>query len=255
MIVTQTCDLQARKTAQGRVLALVAPLVSLTGSLRDEAASDTRPNLIPVPWAGDVFADLDQIAPVDRGLLARANAVSAPTESQRRPLAFRLGRYFSRAALPDLVVKALKPLQRVADPRHADLRRVLEVVHEIRVSADPAYDRPGPYSLAVVLVVDQDWYPDAPPGPFRDTGKELHDTAKAMVEVFDSANDPSGGALVTLWQRFLSQLTRRLETGLAERSEGTVNSIAMSVAVALTPGQIADSDVLDFGHLSLADDD
>jgi hypothetical protein len=255
MVVSQTCDLQARKTSSGRVLAHVAPLVSLTARAQEDASKDSRPNLIPVPWAGDQFADLDQMAAVDRGLLARATVGPAPPENERRSLAYRLGRYFARAALPDEVVQALQPLQRVADPRHEALRRVLDAVLQIRVFSEPPYDGEGPYDLCVVLIVDAEWYPDAPPGKFRDTGKELHSTASAMAEVYDSADDPSGGALVVLWQRFAGQLGERLESGLETRSEGAVKSVSFTVDTALTPGQFDDSDALDFGHLSLTSEE
>lgn len=255
IVVTQTCDLQSRKTLTGRNLAHVAPIVTLTGGLLSDASTDTRPNFIPIPWAGtDAFADLDAMAAIDRGLLARAQVGSAPPESARRPLAYRLGRYFARPALPDEVVNALRPLQRVADAQHTDLLRVLDAVLEIRVSSDPGYESAGPISLTVILMVDSEWYPDAPPETFRETGKQTHQTATAMVQVFDSGNDAQSGALVTLWQRFRSQVEEKLNSNLSERSDGLVSEVAVVVATALSPSEIEASDVLDFGHLSLSRD-
>lgn len=256
MVVTQTCDLQARKTSAGRVLAHVAPLVTLAGKDWDDAFRDTRPSLVRVPWAGDdQFADLDQMAAVDRGLLARAAVGPGPSEDERRPLAYRLGRYFGRAALPDEVIKALQPLQRTADPKHQALRKVLDAVQQIRVWSDPPYDFEGPYSLSVIIVVDSDWYPDAPPARFRDTGKELHSTASAMVEAYDSADDTLAGVLVVLWQRFVAQLSARLDNDLAGRSGGVVQAISLAIATTLTPREFDESDALDFGHLSLTTDE
>ncbi|MFV0457401.1 MAG: hypothetical protein ACK5MT_01315 [Actinomycetales bacterium] len=113
MLVTQTCDLQERRTARGQVLARVAPVVRLEGETLREARRDGRPNFVPVPWADEfAFADLDQMAVVDRGVLAEATPGARPAESERRDLSYRLGRYFSRAALPDEVQKALRPMQR-----------------------------------------------------------------------------------------------------------------------------------------------
>lgn len=110
----------------GRALAHVAPIVTLKGSLLADAARDTRPNYIPAPWfADDAFADLDQMTAVDRSVLATIPLLASPEEDQRRHLAYRLGRYLSRAALPDNVNRALSPLQKVAEANHPAVKRAL----------------------------------------------------------------------------------------------------------------------------------
>jgi hypothetical protein len=255
MLVTQTCDLQAEKTRAGRPLALVAPVVKLTETRLRDALRDTRPNLIPIPWVGpDQFGDLDQIAAIDRALVASAPLIASPADSDRRGLAYRVGRYFSRAALPDDVVRALGPLSRAVDPKHKSLQRVYAAVDQIRVSSDPDYGSGPPYVLDVTLLVQEDWLPDAEPEPYKPTANEPHKIAEAMVEVFEAIEKGSAGQLVTLWCRLAEQLQDRLSNDLKARSRESVAAVNVGLATALTPRQYDESDVLDFGHLSLATD-
>lgn len=252
MLLTQTCDLQARRTERGQTLAHVAPIVELEGETLRNAQRDARPNYVACPWLGDAwFADMDQMAPVDRGVLASATVGPAPTEDHRRDLAFRLGRYFSRPALPDEVLEALRPLQKIAEANHAATKRVRDAVHEIRVFAEPDYNSQGPWSLKVVLVVDGAWAPDVEPAEFRQTGKHLPDITQPMTELFDSAEPSSVASLVTLWGRFCAHLRARLLKDLNKRSGGLVADVAVGFQTALTPVDFGESDVLDFGHYSL----
>lgn len=252
MLVTQSCDLQERRTARGQVLAHVAPVVRLEDDTLREARRDGRPNFVPVPWVDDVsFADLDQMAVVDRGVLAEATPGARPAEPARRDLAYRLGRYFSRAALPDEVQKALRPMQKIADARHDATVRVRDAVVQIRVASTPEYDDPGPWALRVLLVVDDDWYPDTEPTPFRQTGKNLQDVTGPLVEHHDRAEVGEAGIVVTLWGRFAEHVRARLIDGLEMRSDGMVSDVTVAIVTALTPAEFDGSDVLDFGHLSL----
>lgn len=252
MLVTQTCDLQARRTERGQTLAHVAPLVELDGDNLRNAKRDARPNYVACPWLGEAwFADMDQMAPVDRGVLAEAAVGPAPTKGDRRDLAYRLGRYFSRPALPDEVLEALRPLQRVAEASHTATQRVLAAVHQIRVFADPDYNSAGPWALRVMLVVDEAWAPDVEPSDFRQTGKQLPDLAQPMTDLFDSAEPTAAGELVTLWGRLCTHLRERLLKDLNKRSAGLITDVAVGFQTALTPTEIDTSDVLDFGHYSL----
>lgn len=254
MLVTQTCDLQARRTERGQTLAHVAPVVELEGENLRNARRDARPNYIAVPWLGDSwFADMDQIAAVDRGVLAEANVGPGPSESHRRDLAYRLGRYFSRPALPDEVLAALKPLQKFAEARHSATVRVRDAVAQVRVFPNPGFDNDGPWSLRVTLVVDDEWLSDVEPEPFHETGKQFHDVTGPMVELFDRAEMSERGMLLTLWGRLCDQLRERLKNQLADRSAGKVADVLIDVESRLTPADLASSDVLDFGHYSLDD--
>ena len=252
MLVTQTCDLQTRRTERGQTLAHVAPVVELDGDTLRNALRDARPNYVAVPWLGETwFADMDQMAPVDRGVLAEANVGPSPTEDHRRELACRLGRYFSRPALPDEVLDALRPLQNIAEANHPATKQVLDAVAQIRVFASPDYNSSGPWSLRVALIVNEAWADDVEPAPFRDTGKQLPDITRPMTEVFEAAEPSSLAELATLWGRLCSHLRERLMKDLAKRSSGLVKDVTVGFQTALTPAEIDDSDVLDFGHYSL----
>lgn len=252
MLVTQTCDLQTRRTQRGQTLAHVAPIVELDGDTLRNASRDARPNFVAIPWLGDTwFADMDQMAVVDRGVLAEAVAGPRPAEEHRRDLAYRLGRYFSRPALPDEVLEALRPLQKVADANHPATKLVLEAVAQIRVFASPSYSSPAPWSLRVTLIIDEAWAGDSEPAPFRDTGKQLPDVTVPMAELFDAAEPSSLAQLQTLWGRLCDQLRERLMKDLAQRSSGLVRDVTVGFQTSLTPRELEDSDVLDFGHYSL----
>lgn len=252
MLVTQTCDLQTRRTQRGQSLAHAAPVVELDGDTLRNASQDARPNFIPVPWLGDTwFADLDQMAAVDRGVLVAATAGPRPTEEHRRDLAYRLGRYFSRPALPDEVLEALRPLQKVADANHPATKLVLEAVTQIRVFPSPNYSSPGPWSLRIALLVDEAWAVDLEPAPFRETGQQLQDLTVPMAELFAAAEPSSLAQVATLWGRLCDHLRARIMKDVGQRSSGLVKDVTVGFQTSLTPAELEDSDVLDFGHYSL----
>lgn len=254
MIVTQTCDLQPHRTLAGRALAHVAPVLELDGHLARDAARDTKPNYVPVPWLqGTYFADLDQIALIDRGMLAEASHGSAPSTEESRDLAYRLGRYFSRAAIPDNVVRALKPLQTIAESRHDAVQGVLASVSQVRLTSEPPFDASPPYRLRVILLVDGDAYPDAAPQPFRPTGADLHRIAEPLLEMLGRAEEAEMGQVVTLWTRVAEHMASRLSASL-HRGNGDVADAEVVVMTALTADEFSNSDALDFGHLSLGED-
>ena len=252
MIATQTCDLQVGKTRAGRALALAAPVVLLDDPTLRDALRDTRPNYVKVPWVADnAFADLDQLGAIDRELLAIADVVAAPPETERRPLAYRLGRYFQRAALPDDVNRALVPISRFADAHSDEMQEVLSSVVEIRVGADKSFEDEPPYELTVLLIVDLDWLPDLPPAlKFRDTG-DARSICAAMTAVRTSTDSEAPGQLVLLWNRLANALEKRLTENLRARSNGAVSNVVVVPSATLTPGQISQTDIFDLGHLSL----
>lgn len=254
MIVTQTCDLQLHRTRAGRVLSHVAPVVQLDGPIARDASRDTKPNYVPIPWLGNTyFADLDQIALIDRGLLARATPGAVPSGPQSRDLAYRLGRYFSRAAIPNNVVRVLQPLQVISKAKNNAVQRLLSSVTQVRVTSDPPFDQPPPYRLRITLLVDEDSYPDAAPAPYGRAEAELHRIAQPLVEMLDRAEDAEAGQVVTLWARVADHISARLTSSLV-RGNGDVVGIDVWVATALTANEYANSDELDFGHLSLGDE-
>lgn len=260
VLISQTCDLQERRTLQGRSLVQVAQVVSLADSpLLNDAISLAKPQYVPLPWFGEhYFADLDHVATVDRSLLMSIHDVASPVESQRRRFSYLLGRYYSRAAIPDDVVKALKPLQKKAEgAKQASLRRILDnAVEQIRVLPVPPFDSGEKSHLTIYLLLDPDWYPDARPTVFeRQLGKAPHGVADVIVELFDKAEEADSGKIVQLWRELLDRLTLELTEKLAQNPDWPISGFTMVPVIALSASEYEESDLLDLGYLSLSDDE
>lgn len=254
MVVTQTCDLQERRTKSGDALVLVCPIVYIEGDKRKTASGLAQPKYVPVPWVSEAaFADLAQATSVDRSIVARAETVAMPPEAERRRLAYLLGRPFSRPALPDDVVTALKPLQKIANGKHEAVRRLFdEAVDMIRVMPDEEYSPDGTSSVTVILLIDPDWLPDVAPGTLGTAlPKDLERVATRLIQAFESDTPDRGPLLRRLWNEFLS----RIESRIAERLDGKlrVEAVSVSAATHLLPAAFSNSDELDLGHLSIDD--
>lgn len=254
MLLTQTCDLQERRTKGGDALVLVAPIVRLEGERHKAASSLAQPKYVPAQWIDDAcFADVAQATSVDRSVVARAELVGLPSEADRRRLAYLLGRPFSRPAIPDEVVATLKPLQKIANGRHPAIRRIFDdAIDMIRILPDEEYSSEQDPSVTVIILIDSDWLPDSPPGPLHRTlSKEPERVADLLVAAFDSAGPDREGLLRRLWIEFLARIEARVQerTGL-----GTgVGSVSFTPATHLLPLTYTNSDELDLGHLSLDD--
>lgn len=260
VLISQTCDLQERRTLQGRTLVQVAQVVSLADSpLLSDAMNLAKPQYVPLPWFGEhYFADLDHVATFDRSLLASIQDLSSPVESQRRRFSYLLGRYYSRPALPDDVVKALKPLQKKAEEgKQASLRRIMDdAVEQIRVLPEPPFDSGEKSHLTIYFLLDPDWYPEAQPADLgRQLGKAAHNVADALVELFDKAEDVDHGKIVQLWRELLNRFTVELNEKLAQNSSWPISGFTTVPVVALTANEYEASDLLDLGYLSLSGDD
>ncbi|WP_207605982.1 hypothetical protein [Paenarthrobacter ureafaciens] len=252
MLLTQTCDLQERRTIGGDALVLVAPIVRIEGNQQRTASSLAQPKYVPVPWVAEwAFADVGQATSVDRSVAANAEVVSMPQESERRRLAYLLGRPFSRPALPDDLVTALRPLQKIANGRHQSLRRIFDdAVNMIRVLPDEEYSAEHDASVTVIFLVDPDWLPDVPPGDLGQTlGRDPDRVADFLVETFDSDAQDRDALLRRLWNEMLTRIESRINDRL--QPDLRVGRVSLTVATHLLPQAYSDSDELDLGHLSL----
>lgn len=258
LLVSQTCDLQAHRTLAGRVIATVAPIVRLEGAEARDAERLTKPHFVPVPWLEPgAFADLDQATAVDRSTLATAGVIASPGEGDRRKLAYLLGRYLSRPALPDEVDRALVPIAvRAEGGKDAAVRRLFdEAVTEIRVLPQPEYADNVASHLTLYFVLNEDWYPDAEPVPFgRQLASGLPAVASAVIDLLENGTDSDAGKIVSLWRLFLDRITTILTDRLAKSQESRVSGFSLVPVTSLRPDEYAESDALDLGHLSLADD-
>jgi len=254
MLVTQTCDLQPRQTSGGRTNAHVAPIVGLDGAALRDALAGLSPRFVPVPWLGPgLAADLDQVTPVDRAVLALCERGPSPEETQRRALAAALGRVYARAALPDEVVKVLETLRRTAvDAKDSAVRRVFdEAIVQIRVMPDAAYHADEGCAITVLILLEADWYPEVEPAKFRDTGKDPVAIAPLIVDAYESGDDSRAGELMTLWGRLRKSLEDRLLVR-AQSHSPSVTDVTVRLETALTPAEYETSDVLDLTYLTFA---
>lgn len=156
-VLTQTCDLQ--NTSALERYCLVAPV------LRDQSAELVRQvtkgwkvALAAVPWLDEFsLIDLGRVTTIERHLLVGATELAWPkTDREQFDLSSAITRHFGRIALPDSVVKVLRPITRRMRERHsknsneaAAIARVLSA----RVEANPSFDDPCP-DLRVVFVVE-----------------------------------------------------------------------------------------------------
>ena len=251
MLLTQTCDLQERRTKNGDALVLVAPIVKLAGDQLREASRLAQPKFVPAPWLEDeAFADVGQATSVDRSVVAFSQVICLPPEAERRRLAYLLGRPFSRAAIPNDVVDALRPIQKIANGNHASVRRIFdEAVEMIRVLPDEEYSADQEPSVNVILLIDPDWLPDVPAGDLKQTlSKEPERVADLLVAAYDSEAADRDPLLRRLWSEFMNRIQARLESRAASLPVGR---ISLTASTHLLPQTYSDSDELDLGHLSL----
>lgn len=157
VVLSQTCDLQF--TTATDYLCLLAPVVVVEPVLAREALRGHRPGLAALPWLGDDrVADLARITTVERSVIAGQSSVGKPRSAQERlDFAESVRRYLTRAALPDEIVTVLKPFLKRIQERHdknSDEGRCLNLVLELRLSADPDLDDPSP-ALCVLVILNE----------------------------------------------------------------------------------------------------
>ena len=109
VLLTQTCDLQ-RTTPESR-FCQVAPVTNGSPAFARQVHRGYWPGWVDLPWHWPTsVADLFQITTLERSVLVGVASRGRPgTPWQRAHVAERVGRHFSRAALPDAVSAALRP--------------------------------------------------------------------------------------------------------------------------------------------------
>jgi hypothetical protein len=160
VLLSQTCDvvLPARRTV------VVAPVVRLEGDSLKQAKKGLRPRYVAVPGqCGDVFADLDVIATLEKdALVGIANGDPGPEEASERRFGRSVARRFGRFAFPDEVVPWLTPLADIVTSKYgkdSGEALALEAVVELRVESESGWTSP-PYDLTLVVVVRSGTLPE-----------------------------------------------------------------------------------------------
>lgn len=257
VLITQTCDLQVHRTLRGRVVCQVAPIVSLDDEMRRQALAGARPNLVNVPWyENDAFIDLDLVATVDRAVVGKAKVLAQAPESHRGSFSHSLGRYWSRAAIPNDVQQAFKYLSKqVREAKNADVRRLFdEGIEAIFVIPNPAYTHDELSDLDVLVLIADDWHSTFNPAPIDQSNTNDH---VALCTAITSAMNANVGlvdqsqALADAWGRWCNFHTAKINSTINENSL-EVGNVTVRVSASLTYAELQASDELDFSYLSFA---
>lgn len=145
VVLSQTCDIV--RACSERSYVTLALLVRLQEPAAGEARRGHRPRFVPVPGLGeDAFCDLDIVMTVEKSVLARCRQVRGlRDDGERRRFSLGVARAYSRAAFPDDLVLALRPLtQRIRSKhdRNSAEGVALAVLEQIRATATPSWDDP-----------------------------------------------------------------------------------------------------------------
>lgn len=112
-VISQTCDVVLSK----RPTVVVAPVITLTGTARSQAATGTNPRLIPLPHVSDsYFVDLCFIGARDKRDLVGCPyvpGIDLNDAQVKRDFSLSITRWFGRFPFPDEVVPWLRPLEHV----------------------------------------------------------------------------------------------------------------------------------------------
>lgn len=247
MIVTQSCDLQ--ETSEVRPFVSLCPVVERRkdGNL----AGGTRPREVRVTWMPPTQAGLEWVAlphlavTWERSILLKFTPVASTNEDERRRLAFDLGRYLSRAAVPDEINIWLGPLrERLRDQheKNSPRGRTLKAIEQVRFTPTPDYDMPAPRQLTLYFIVDSAWLPDTDE-PRPNYSPNHGDPHQLLAHMAESGEEPLVSCY-SLWR----EVARRLCANLSPNEHVAGHDI--SIRSSLTPREFQSSDVLDVDDLS-----
>lgn len=265
VIISQTCDL-VRPIDRPNIV--VAKAVRLSPQLANDALRGKRPRWVPVSEQPDgLFADLEMVSSISKAaaieLTVERSIPDEQWDAQRR-FAQRVGRRFSRLALPDDVVPWFGGLSELilgkAGKPNSPLGRAIEAIAEIRVAADNWTNSGASVDVYVVLEPGElPLLPDDPDEwsvPLADE-KALGTLAGVADRLFPLDNPrPIGAERNALWWR-LADFIQSIIAPMGPFSEvqsvrEAVSSVAVSIVdeTEFTMAQYRRSDELDLSHLS-----
>lgn len=223
-ILSQTCDV----VQPGRTHCLVAPITAASSADVSAAKSGKKPLLLHLddgsgngPWVANIGLAFS----VRKSQLSEGRLISRPvgpaSEEPARRLSARIGRAFSRFPFPDEVYPVFARLQdqlRAKAGKQGNLGRTIDLVEEIRVSADQ-WGAPGRHLRLHIVVSNTLLIPqeDADPtwAPSRISGLQAHEDVQelALDRVCELILGNIGGDLTTLlhlWRYFSQTLHTQL---------------------------------------------
>lgn len=263
-VISQTCDLVRLDRHPNVVVARVVELDE--DSARDAERGRTARWTPLVGAPGRLFADLNAVGSISKAAAAEVAVTHCiPDESwdDQRELAQRIGRWFSRLALPDNVVPWLSPLQRLvmdrANKPTSAMGRALDSITQFRIHSK---FWSAPYDLTLYLVIAPGELPLLEDGLFRPLAPglmaQLGDTPSvsdvaALLFPLSHAR-PVGADRQALWSEFASAVARLVFD--PTKHSGEIQSAVRDVTVEVvgedefTMSQWRRTGELDFAHLS-----
>jgi hypothetical protein len=265
VVVSQTCDL-VRPDKHPNVV--VASAVELDDVLASEAERGRTARWVPVPGAPSrLFADLNQVTSIpkaDASQLAVTHCVPDDAWDDQRLLAQQIGRWFSRVAIPDVLIPWLAPMQKLvldrANKPTSPLGRLLDSVVQFRIHSKMWVE---PYDITLSLIVSPGELPILEDDHFKPLSPELMATlgdaptpSQAADLLFPEVQQrPVNSDRQALWLEFAAALQRLIEeSGSNSGAPRAVRDVTVEVVGEdeFTLSQVRRSAELDFAHLSPA---
>lgn len=183
VVISQTCDIVLSK----RPTVILALVRELADPERGQAATETNPQLVPLPALGSAyFADLCFIESRQKSDLLDLDyvpGIDLGNTQVERDFSLSLTRWFGRFPFPDEVVPWLRPLERVVREKyrkHSALGELLrQVIVEIRVEELNQWNH-APFKLDIHTIVRAEALPT------------LSDEIPDMAAFVQKLRDPAG---------------------------------------------------------------
>lgn len=265
VIVSQTCDVRNTK----REFVSIAPVIPIGKGDQSNIKKGRKPLFVPVGPCPSLAANLEEVHSVPRdalvGCLVRGETVDHASGKEASILSSRIGRAYSRAALPDevnLVMEKFSIKLRDRYFKNSYVAEALDYLEDIRIGCQD-WNQPGReltlyYLLPAELLSSQDFIE---PGWSWETGKiydldpertsyqdlSLDQSAKLICSNINS--DASLGTKYALWERYIDHVHDQY---LQNELNAEVISIHSEVVSALdfNYDQFVHTESLEFSALS-----
>lgn len=188
VVITQCCDL----ARGGNGHAHLSPVTVLSGDKAAFARSGRIPRFVPIPELGpNRFVDLGTACSAKNELLGKTTRTEAIVDDQsRHKFGQRIGRRFSRFALPDELNPMLQPLKELvrkkAGKSSSPFGQVLDHLATVRLGVEGGWGSAPPWELTLLLVLEDGRLPTlatTPANSTQRTSQDVTESAKTILEL------------------------------------------------------------------------
>ena len=263
ILISQSCDITQ---INSRPNVVVAKAVTLPTQEALAAAKGRRPRWVPLTADPDgLHADLEFISSVSKsrvGAQPRREGIARDDWDAQRLFATRVGRRFSRIALPNEVVpwfdRLASKVESAANNPRSPLGRALDLVAEFRVHSK--FWTPPSLDLTLFLILEPGELPvldDAEEADFNaGHGAKTRDLAVVAEALFPETSErPSGAEREALWLEFARAIRNIIKPKTATEDPAVLAAVANVTVQVLgsddfTLNQVRHTGELDLAHLS-----